>query len=69
MRYVMARIESEVNCQTYRIFVTDYLKGIGRFQGQRYIEYLADLKKPVETRSSEEIISNIKTKLSQLGGE
>lgn len=69
MRYVMARIESEVNCQTYRIFVTDYLKGIGRFQDPRYIEYLADLKKPVETRSSEEIISSIKTKLSQLGGE
>ena len=69
MRYVKARIESEVNCQTYRIFVTDYLKGIGRFQDPRYIEYLADLKKPVETRSSEEIISNIKTKLSQLGGE
>lgn len=69
MRYVTARIESELNCQTYRIFVTDYLKGIGRFQGQRYIEYLADLKKPIETRSSDEIIGNIKNKLSQFGGE
>jgi len=69
MRYVKARSESELNCQTYRIFVTDYLKGIGRFQGQRYIEYLADLKKPIETRSSDEIIDNIKNKLSQFGGE
>lgn len=69
MRYVKARIESEINCQTYRIFVTDYLKGIGRFQGPRYIEHLADLKKPIETRSSDEIIDNIKNKLSQFGGE
>lgn len=69
MRYVMARIETDVKCQTYRVFVTDYLKGIGRFQGPRYIERLADLKKPIETRSSDEIIDNIKNKLSQLGGE
>jgi hypothetical protein len=65
----MARIESDLNCQTYRIFVTDYLKSIGRFRGPRYIEYLADLKKPVETRTGNEIIDHIKDKLSQFGGE
>lgn len=69
MRYVMAQYETSFQSMTYRIFVTDYLKGIGRFDGRRYIEAITDVHKPVDTRTSDEIISGIKGKLSQLGGE
>jgi hypothetical protein len=54
---------------TYRIFVTDYFKGLGRFNGERYADIIAQVHKPVETRNADEIISDIKFKLSQLGGE
>ena len=69
MRYVMARFESEFQLVTYRIFISDYLKGLGRFDGQRYIEVIANLHKPVETRTADEIINGIKGKLSMFGGE
>lgn len=69
MRYVMARLETDYQSMAYRIFVTDYLKGIGRFDGRRYIETITDVHKPVETRTSDEIIDNIKGKLSKFGGE
>jgi hypothetical protein len=69
MRYVMAQYETSFQSMTYRIFVTDYLKGIGRFDGRRYIETITDIHKPIETRTSDEIITDIKGKISQLGGE
>lgn len=67
MRYVMARFESEFQQTTYRIFVTDYLQALGRFQGPRYKEVIDGVHQPIETRSSEEIISDIKGKLLKLG--
>lgn len=69
MRYVRARLETEYQEMTYRIFVTDYFKGLGRFNGERYADIIAQVHKPVETRNADEIISDIKFKLSQLGGE
>jgi len=69
MRYVRARFEKEFRDLTYRVFVTDYLKGIGRFDGQRYLDAVNSALKPVETRSADEIIDNIRSKLSQLGGD
>ena len=69
MRYVRAKLEEELRVVTYRIFVTDYLKGIGRFDGERYIDSVKSALKPVETRSSDEIIDNIRSKLSRLGGD
>jgi len=69
MRYVKARVDTEFRELTYRIFVTDYLKGIGRFNGgPRYAEAITNSKQPIETRSSEEIIDSISEKLSRLGG-
>lgn len=64
----MAKFESEFQQTAYRIFVTDYLKGIGRFQGRHYRDVLADLHRPVETRTADEVISDIKDKLSKFGG-
>lgn len=69
MRYVKARLDTEYQDITYRIFVTEYLKGLGRFGGKTYRDAIAEYYKPVETRTADEIIGGIKNKLSQLGGE
>lgn len=53
----------------YRVYVTDCLKGIGGFSGARYIEAVSNLDKPVETRTGEEIILDIKTRINNLGKE
>ena len=50
--------------ELYRTYITDALKAHFRLN----IRY-ADLLKPPETRTSEEIIDNIKGKLSRLGGK
>lgn len=68
MRYVMAKFETEFQQTAYRIFVTKYLKEIGRFQGRTYAEVLDDLHKPVETRTADEIISHVKDSLSAFRG-
>lgn len=49
--------------ELYRNYVTDALKVIGNLN----IRY-ADLFKPEETRTAEEIISGISDKLNRLGG-
>lgn len=49
--------------EIYRIYVTDGLRVLGRLD-QRYFDYF----KPPETRTSEEIITGIKDKLTRLGG-
>ena len=67
MRYVMARWETEYQNITYRIFVTDYLKAIGRFDGDSYKNLLANLHKPIETRTSDEIVKDMKNKLKKYG--
>lgn len=73
MRYVLARFESEFQTKAYRIFVTDYLKSLGRFQGQRYYDVLATLQNRVTSngkeKTSEEIITNVKQKLTRIGGD
>lgn len=53
----------------YRVYVTDCLKQIGRLDGKRYIEAVDNLKKPVETRTGEEIILDIKTGINNLRKE
>lgn len=53
----------------YRVYVTDCLRGIGGFSGSRYIEAVSNLDKPVEKRTGDEIILDIKTKLNNLGKE
>lgn len=53
----------------YRVYVTDCLRGIGGFSGARYIEAVSSLGKPVETRTGDEIILDIKTRINSLGKE
>lgn len=67
MRYVEARTEQEVHEYTYRIYVTDALKGLIN-ANERYYDWITKSHK-VETRTAEEIINNIKDGLNKLGGE
>lgn len=53
----------------YRIYVTDCFKEIGHLNGIRYIEAVNNLDKPVETRTGDEIILDIKTRVNNLGKE
>jgi Mg/Co/Ni transporter MgtE len=60
----MARYNQNQREEVYRIYVTDSLKHLAGLN----IRY-ADVFKPEETRTAEEIIDGIKGKLRQLGGE
>jgi hypothetical protein len=64
MRYATARYNQNQREEVYRIYVTDSLKNLTGLN----IRY-ADVFKPEETRTAEEIIDGIKGKLRQLGGE
>lgn len=64
MRYVTARFNQYQREEAYRIYVTDGLKHLSGLN----IRY-ADIFKPEETRTADEIIDGIKGKLRQLGGE
>jgi Mg/Co/Ni transporter MgtE len=64
MRYATARYNQNQREEVYRIYVTDSLKHLAGLN----IRY-ADVFKPEETRTAEEIIDGIKGKLRQLGGE
>lgn len=63
MRYAQARYEKNTRDWAYRVYVTDSLKVIGGLN----IRY-ADLFRPEENRTAEEIIGNIKDGLNKLGG-
>lgn len=66
LRYVESRLDENRREFAYRIFVTDCL---GHLVGakNRYYDMVTD--KPVETRTADEIISNISNKLEKIGGE
>lgn len=66
MRYLLARTIQFEHEHCYRIYVTEALKSLAGMN----MSY-ADMIKPQveETRSKEEIISDIKGKLRKLGGE
>lgn len=59
MRYVLSRITYNAREETYRIFVTDGLRAVVGGNGMRY----ADLLKPQDTRTGEEIIDSIRAKM------
>lgn len=75
MRYVIAKAEQKAMDKAYRIYVTDGIKVIsentakfvsnGSYLGKRFIDAIK--KAPVETRTSDEIISDIRDKLRKLG--
>ncbi len=64
MRYAQARYEQYRREWAYRVYVTDALKILGGLN----IRY-ADIFKPEEKRSAEQIIGGISEKLNGLGGE
>ena len=64
MRYATARYNQNQREWVYRIYVTDSLKHLAGLN----IRY-ADVFKPEETRTADEIIDGIKDKLRQLGGD
>ena len=73
MRYVQSRIKKESMDKAYRIYVTDCLKFVsentakqagGTSYNKRYFD-LIDVK-PEETRSSDEVIESIQSKLKLL---
>ena len=73
MRYVEAKFRMESLDKTYRIYATDCLKFISentakRDGGTAYNKRYADLliKKTEETRSGDEIIESIRSKLHEL---
>ena len=64
MRYAEARCKLNDRETAYRYYVTDAL----RIAGGLNIRF-ADLFKPEETRTADEIIGGISGKLQKLGGE
>lgn len=62
MRYVVARADEAKRNLMYRIYVTDGLRAIVNPKATRY----AELLKPVEKRTDEEIRMHIKEKLRSL---
>ena len=65
MRYVTARLTEEVRDLTYRIYVTDCLKALANGQ-ERYYD-LIQIKRKKETRTPDEIVSDIKNGLMKMG--
>lgn len=49
--------------EVYRIYMTDAVKYMGNLN-TRYIDYF----KPIETRTPEDIIANIRAGLERIGG-
>ena len=60
MRYVMARAEEMNRDRAYRIYVTDALRASLLAPS---VERYADMFKPADTRTSEDIIGGIREKL------
>ena len=75
MRYVKVRAEQSAKDKAYRIYATDALKMIAentsRLAGgtSPRLRYYDLIKPPIkETRTSEEIIGNIRGKLKEMRG-
>ena len=67
MDHCISAFSEKKKDELYRIYITDALKVIGHLD-RRYAD-LVDFDRKVETRTSEEIIRDIKGKLGRIGGE
>lgn len=65
MRYVSARFTHCQREEAYRIYVTDALKALGGLD----IRYADIVYGETETRTADEIIDNITSKIIKMGGE
>lgn len=68
-------LKKQAQEQAYRVYVTDALKTItentAKYAGGSYMKgryYDLEAPKPVETRTSQEIISQMKAKIARIGG-
>lgn len=70
MRYVASKYVLAYKEETYRIYVTDALHALGKFNYRWYdkIHGAKEVSSEEEEKRSEEIKSNISAKLSALGG-
>ena len=60
MRYMQSRLAKDKRDRVYRFYVTDSLKAIGNLD-VRYYDFVKEEK--TETRTADEIISDLKAKL------
>lgn len=69
MRYVEARIETTMRDETYRIYITDVLKGLAGVS-VRYVDLLSGAAQSIENpeEEAEEIKKGMKEKIKRLGG-
>ena len=66
MRYVTARYNKQQRELAYRIYVTDALKSRWGLN-VRYYDFIDN--KPEDSRTADEVVNNIRHKLTALGGE
>lgn len=73
MRYVIESYKKEIALLTYRIYISDSLKCIGRLDGKRYYDIYNEILRSEKIsninpeKESENIINNIKNKLRKMG--
>jgi hypothetical protein len=53
---------------TYRVYVSDSLYHVAHLQ-RRWVDVVDDVFRPVETRTADEIIVDLKAKINKLGKE
>ena len=66
MRYVLAKLKEENQAEAYRHYIADALKIIGGLN-MRYADIIKPA--PVETRSADEIKSDLMAKLNKMRKE
>jgi hypothetical protein len=72
MRYVIESYEKEISLLTYRIYISDSLKCIGRLDGKRYYDIYNEILNAenldeIDPESeSKKIITNIKDKITKM---
>lgn len=70
MRYVASKYVLAYKEETYRIYVTDALNALGKFNYRWYdkVHGIKEVSSEEEEKRSEEIKSNISAKIIALGG-
>ncbi len=73
MRYVIESYKKEIALLTYRIYISDSLKCLGRLDGKRYYDIYNEILRSEKIsninpeKESENIINNIKNRLRKMG--
>ena len=66
MRYVSAKAQQAAETEAYRVYISDalYFSANGKSHIKRFYDYMHPA--PEETRSAEEIIDNVRSKIERL---